>query len=282
MAKNRHGTVYPYFVCIGRHQKRTTCTQQAMPIEWVEAKVEEHYAGLGFTAKRAESLRHYVAMGLSGRRANAELEARHQTTRIRQLTDERKKLLQAHYQDAIPLDLLKEEQDRISRELEAAEKRLKATEQAFVDIQDTLEKALQFALDCQLAYRLAGPKLRRQFNQAFFEKIFLDDDGAVRSELAEPFAVLLGEELAAEAEAHLATGSPPQQTEAAAPEQDGGGNGPDQDGNPGAGLKLRHLVPGAGLEPARPCGQMILSHSCLPIPSPGQAGTEPTLRACVV
>ena len=28
------------------------------------------------------------------------------------------------------------------------------------------------------------------------------------------------------------------------------------------------LVRGAGLEPARPCGQEILSLSCLPIPSP--------------
>ncbi len=30
------------------------------------------------------------------------------------------------------------------------------------------------------------------------------------------------------------------------------------------------LVRGAGLEPARPCGQEILSLSCLPIPSPAQ------------
>ena len=29
------------------------------------------------------------------------------------------------------------------------------------------------------------------------------------------------------------------------------------------------MVPGAGLEPARPCGQEILSLSCIPIPPPG-------------
>lgn len=28
--KNRHGTVYPYFVCIGRHQKRTNCNQRGL------------------------------------------------------------------------------------------------------------------------------------------------------------------------------------------------------------------------------------------------------------
>jgi hypothetical protein len=50
----------------------------------------------------------------------------------------------------------------------------------------------------QLAYRLAGPRLRRLINEAFFEKLLLDDDGTVRAELAEPFASLLGDELAAE------------------------------------------------------------------------------------
>ncbi len=29
-AKNRHGNVYCYFVCSGRHSKRTDCTRQAM------------------------------------------------------------------------------------------------------------------------------------------------------------------------------------------------------------------------------------------------------------
>ena len=34
-------------------------------------------------------------------------------------------------------------------------------------------------------------------------------------------------------------------------------------------LKLIHLVPGAGLEPARSCLRGILSPLCLPIPPPG-------------
>jgi site-specific DNA recombinase len=41
-AKNRYGTLYPYFVCIGRHQRRTECFQSALLIAEVEAKVEEY------------------------------------------------------------------------------------------------------------------------------------------------------------------------------------------------------------------------------------------------
>ena len=38
-AKNRHGTIYPYFICIGRQQKRTPCTQQAIRIDQTEDAV---------------------------------------------------------------------------------------------------------------------------------------------------------------------------------------------------------------------------------------------------
>jgi site-specific DNA recombinase len=139
-----------------------------------------------------------------------------------------------------------------------------------VDIQDTLEQALQLAQDCQQAYILAGPKLRRLFNQAFFEKLYLDDEGNVRSVLAEPFAGLLGDALAAEAEAVLAqrakeadTGTPAQgivvtpdgeMTEAATT-----GDGfsyqaaPIRDSSFVTGLNERRLVGREGLEPPTPC-----------------------------
>lgn len=41
-----------------------------------------------------------------------------QKRRIGALKDERHKLLEAHYADAVPLELLKTEQDRIGTELE--------------------------------------------------------------------------------------------------------------------------------------------------------------------
>lgn len=207
-AKNRHGTIYQYFMCIGRHQKRTDCQQAAMPIEYVEALIEDYYAGIRLTADRVDALRRYVHDGLSAHRADAELERRHQQTRLASLDNERRKLLQAHYSDAIPLDLLKTEQDRIATEIDTAQRRLDAVAQTFIDIDDTLEQALALGRDCHQAYPQAGPKLRRQLNQAFFEKLYVGDDGTLRAELAEPFAILLGEQLAAEAEAALATPAP--------------------------------------------------------------------------
>ncbi len=52
---------------------------------------------------------------LSTIRRSAETENRRLRTQKERLTNERVRLLNAHYAGAIPLDLLKTEQDRISR-----------------------------------------------------------------------------------------------------------------------------------------------------------------------
>lgn len=45
------------------------------------------------------------------------------------------------------------------------------------------------------AYRETSGRSRRQFNLAFFKRLLIDDDLNVTGELAEPFDVLLGDEL---------------------------------------------------------------------------------------
>jgi len=78
---------------------------------------------------------------------NAE-ERERQQKRIELLTSERRKLLQAHYADALPLDLLKSEQKRISDELEAAERLLHAAEAKMQRVMIAVEHALSLLVDC--------------------------------------------------------------------------------------------------------------------------------------
>jgi hypothetical protein len=54
-----------------------------------------------------------------------------------------------------------------------------------------LGACLDFAQRCDRVYAAAPTRLRRQMNQAMFEKFYLDDDGEVTAELAGPFKVLL-------------------------------------------------------------------------------------------
>lgn len=122
-------------------------------------------------------------------------ERRTQERRLGKLKDERKTLLDAHYAGAVPLDLLKSEQDRIATTLEAVEGRLAEIAADFRKAETNLQRALTRVGDCEGAYREASGRMRRQFNLAFFKRLLIGDDYTVTGELAEPFDVLLGEDL---------------------------------------------------------------------------------------
>jgi hypothetical protein len=67
---------------------------------------------------------------------------------------------------------------------------LEAAEASFGDIASTLAKALDLLSDCQRAYLAAPGHLRRQWNQALFERLVVYDERIADAEVAEPFATL--------------------------------------------------------------------------------------------
>ena len=112
-------------------------------------------------------------------------------TRQRQLLDERAKLLEAHYAGAIPLDLLKTEQDRIASELNTIETRISATDIKYSTVEANLKKAYDLISNLHLAYTQAPPRTRRLMNQAIFKHFLINDTETVTGTLADPFALLL-------------------------------------------------------------------------------------------
>jgi site-specific DNA recombinase len=189
-AKSRYGVIYPYYVCLGRHQKTTTCTRKATLIPVIEELVEDHYAEVQLPAEMRERIETVLHEELAASRAETDAERIDVQRQQGRLRSEQAKLLQAHYANAIPLDLLKTEQDRIAGQLEVIEAKLAALQTHFETIEANLKSALDLASDCHRAYQQAGPTVRRMFNQAFFVKLYIDEDG-VRAELAEPFKTLL-------------------------------------------------------------------------------------------
>jgi site-specific DNA recombinase len=195
-AKGRHGGVYPYFICSGRQRDKTSCTQRAIRIEEVEERIAAYYGThVQLTDEEATQVRDFLIEELSKLRASAGRERRVQTRRLVKLQGERKKLLDAHYADAIPLELLKTEQARISAEVNAAEGRLLATAADSDNTERNLHAAISLIGDCERAYREASTAVRRKFNQAFFRQILIDDEYTITGEYNEPFDVLLGDDL---------------------------------------------------------------------------------------
>jgi len=195
MATGRRGTLYPYFICVGRQKRRTECQQRAVLIETAEILVEDHYLTVQPSGAAAAQITEALSELLGMQRAQADGERLAQERRMRQLLDKRMKLLDAYYEGALPKDLMKTEQTRIAAEIDAAQSRLDALSVGFDKIDGNLRKAMSLASDWHAAYLAAAPAIRRQLNQGIFKKVFLHEDGRISSQLAEPFSTLLSAEV---------------------------------------------------------------------------------------
>jgi hypothetical protein len=188
---------YPYFMCAGRHAKRTDCKQKAVLIEEVERSIEDYYERMALNPEFRQHVEVLLVDELKQARAEAETELRELGRERDRLERERDKLMQAHYEGAIPVDLLKREQDRIASGLLEITGKLDASNLHFDVVEANLKAALDLTENCGLAYNTAPDHVRRQFNQVFFKRILVGSDTRVEPELAPPFDTLLGPELRA-------------------------------------------------------------------------------------
>jgi len=200
-SKNRYGAVYPYFYCLGRAEKRTPCDQKAVLIALVENAVADLYRAVSIEGAERDRLEQFIRQGLEAQHRTRSADRDRQQKRIERLESERQKLLQAHYADAIPLDMLKSEQQRIATEMAHAEQQLEADTMAVAEVIDAISAALRRAEDCHETYLNASTTTRRTMNQAFFERVEISDDYATTPTLCGEYELLLHPDVRTAAEA---------------------------------------------------------------------------------
>ncbi|HLK16850.1 MAG TPA: recombinase family protein [Fimbriimonadaceae bacterium] len=223
-SRSHTGRVYPYFICIGRQRDPKSCTQRALLIDRVEELVAGYYERYQLGHDLRLETEQDILEQMAALRENEVHERDRLVRRQRKLLDERAKLLEAHYAGAIPLDLLKTEQERISSQLQRIEEQLSSTDIKYLEAERTLQRSLELAERLASAYRDAPPSVRRLMNQALFHRLIIDADEGVTGELNDPFALLME-----------AAGSPQKRQEAR-------NSGPH-------GLSKTKLVDQSGLEP---------------------------------
>jgi site-specific DNA recombinase len=193
-ARNSRGVTYEYFVCSGKHNRRNDCRQSAALIDVVEDKVVELYRTVAIPEELRDRLEAQLLADLQVFSVEAHAMRASLVRQRDELEQRRLKLLEAHYADAIPLDVMKAENESIATRLTNVNERLAASNVKIETVQVTLATALLLARDCFDAYRSAPDAVRKLFNQAFFTRIVVtveDGEPDVRGELAEPFASLL-------------------------------------------------------------------------------------------
>ena len=195
------GLVYPYFYCSGRQSKRTKCTQKAVLIYEVEQKLEEHYLQIQLEQSFRMSVEKVIREEFQKTKNQNEGELQLFKREREKLERQREKLSEAHYANAIPVDLMGREQERISKAINQIDSQLRAQLTEFELVNQNLKLALDLTEDCGAAYRNAPESIKRMFNQAFFEKVLVVQkeetagDVWIETKFREPFNTLLGAEL---------------------------------------------------------------------------------------
>lgn len=125
---NHQGIQYEYFVCMGRLSKTTKCTLPAVPVEWLETEIDELYRRIEVPKELLSFMRPRLREQLdlhntSRNEDQAQLKAQQQAIRRKQ-----DKLLEAFYDQALPMDLMAREQKQLEQSLAQVERRLKTFE----------------------------------------------------------------------------------------------------------------------------------------------------------
>jgi len=190
-AKSASGGIYPYFVCVAKHNKRNGCRQRSLLIGEVEHKIEELYEQISFKPEFRELLQQWITDQID-RLADKKRGELEQLRRQREKLDrEQRKLLEAHYADAIPLHLLEEEQDRISKALGTVSAQITAHEAEHSETLKNLNDVFELLDNCGWAYKMANDYERRCFNQAIFNRILVFEDLTLEPEYSKHFCEIL-------------------------------------------------------------------------------------------
>jgi site-specific DNA recombinase len=218
-AKAKSGEIYPYFVCLGRKARTSICDLKAVLIDVIEDKVADLYRTISLTPEDRQRIEAWVLEEIASTSRDT-LDRRKALNGERdRLARERQQLLQAHYADAIPVDLLKTEQDRITRTLADIDREQHALAADESTAKANLTGILDMLENCDQTYRRLPEHLKRLMNLAFFEHILvaLDEHLQPRTigQLVEPLLTLTASfrALAANAEAAETETSPVQTDE---------------------------------------------------------------------
>ncbi len=191
--RDKQGDRYEYFTCSGR-RKKNGCTRSAILAERIEDRIERDYGTNGLTNEEAEHVSQVLHQVFAQLEASSDDERAVLTAQRDKLEAERLKLVQAHYADAIPLDLLKSEQDRIRTSLDAITNRLDSLATTYHNAHEGLDQILGVLTDLGDLYSKCEPAERRILNRALFKRIIIDEDEHVTFLPAEPAAAVLAQE----------------------------------------------------------------------------------------
>jgi len=184
-AKNRFGNRYAYFLCRGRQDG--VCDLPYLSAEKVEQAIVDHYSTLNLPATFVDDVRALLEEALDGeQRSVAELHAA-VSRKLKELEAKEDRFLDLLADDQLPQVKVREKLRRIQSERAATEARLANTGAILEVGTRVLLGALDLMSDPEASYTNGTDSIRRNLNETFYQRIYLDEQGVQASDLNPPF-----------------------------------------------------------------------------------------------
>jgi site-specific DNA recombinase len=184
-ATNRFRNRYGYFLCRGRQDG--VCDLPYLPADKVEQAIVDHYATLNLPATFVGDVGQLLEDALAGeQRSVAELHAA-VSRKLKELEAKEDRLLDLLADDQLPHAKVKAKLRQIQSERVTTEARLASTGAVLAVGAKVLLGALDLMSDPEATYTDGTDAIRRNLNETFYQRIFLDDQGVQASDLNPPF-----------------------------------------------------------------------------------------------
>lgn len=173
--KNRHGTVYDYFCCLGRKTRGRggSCTTGHYKLAAIEEGIDAVYARLRLEADLQDAIREELTQHLDHEAGALSEGIEEHRRRIDALKKKQAKLLELAYEDLVDEEVLRDEQERLRTERSAAEALIRQAETEREDLLIALDGALALRADPRGSYAASTPFERRLMNRALFKRIVI-------------------------------------------------------------------------------------------------------------
>lgn len=186
--RNNYGTLYFYFVCLGRHSGRTACMLKAQQVHLIEQAVHRLIQEISLTSQDRQSVEEQLlaeskATVREADTGRAELQAREE-----ELRGEQERVLRAYYVDAISTDMLKREQDRIRRELLDIAQQVTVITQQTRHVASQITEALDQLENVDQRFNTGTEDEKRTLCRTLFDEINVQADATVSGDVLPPFA----------------------------------------------------------------------------------------------
>ncbi|MCF8785267.1 recombinase family protein [Rhodococcus ruber] len=195
--RNRVGTPYDYFYCLGRQRLKNGCTFRAIQAPHLEDLVTAHWQTVTLAEQQTSVIRDLILDHMRVLLPDAVRTRQAASERLQQLEQNSRKLLEAFYADAIDTPELRAEQARIAIERAKAEAKLGEFDLQEAHLTTKLEGCLELLGNAHEHYVLADAKSRRDLNQSIFTHLYVHDDDIVASDLTPAYQLLMNDDLAA-------------------------------------------------------------------------------------